>query len=555
MRVKVAKKAGFCMGVRRAMRLALKAVEQSEDPVFTYGPLIHNPQALELLKKLGIREFTESEVGGKGILIIRAHGIPPQEKQKLLSLGLKVVDGTCPRVAKVQKLAQKYHSEGYRVIIIGDKDHAEVKGILGYTDNRGIVVSNFKDIDALDLKDKYVILSQTTQDEELFEVLSQEILRRFPNGEIINTICHATHVRQDCVRNLAKECDTIVVVGGKKSANTNRLAQIAQEEDCKTFLIETPEELDLKELKDANVVGITGGASTPNWVINGVVEKVAAFKNPLRKVWWSLINSHVLLSLSLLLFLLATNFYLEKNLNTYSIISAVLLTFFAHTWNVLVGINLVSLCNPYKANLFSKYHLVFFVSSLLAFAVALYAAYKVSPFHLFYTAISGGLAGVYSITFLRSWFRGNRTIFITLFWWLTVVVFSLTGLEDFTIKTLLVFLFVLSLVFYRTLFIDLLDFFEDGFLGLESLAAALEEKKTFMVLYGSLIFGTIVLLVLTMYNKKFVVMILPLAYALLTIFYLKKRGHLGKRTKLETLVEATSFIYFLSALIFYNLPK
>jgi len=272
MKIRIAKKAGFCMGVRRAVNLVLSALNQGKYPIYTYGPLIHNPQTLELLNKLGVKIIKDlKDDFPSGVCIIRAHGIPPQEKEEL-SKKHEILDGTCPRVLKVQALAKKAISEGKEVVIIGDKEHAEIKGILGVLQNKGYVVSSFEDLKNLPELKNYVILSQTTQDEKLFKTLSQAILEKYPQGEIINTICKATEVRQNEVRNLSKISSSIIVIGGKFSANTNRLAEIAKKEGKKVYLIEKTEEIPLEEIKKNEIVGITAGASTPNWLINEVVD-------------------------------------------------------------------------------------------------------------------------------------------------------------------------------------------------------------------------------------------------------------------------------------------
>jgi len=249
MKIRIAKKAGFCMGVRRAVNLVLSALNQGKYPIYTYGPLIHNPQTLELLNKLGVKIIRDlKDDFPSGVCIIRAHGIPPQEKEEL-SKKHEILDGTCPRVLKVQALAKKAISEGKEVVIIGDKEHAEIKGILGVLQNKGYVVSSFEDLKNLPELKNYVILSQTTQDEKLFKTLSQAILEKYPQGEIINTICKATEVRQNEVRNLSKISSSIIVIGGKFSANTNRLAEIAKKEGKKVYLIEKTEEIPLEEIK------------------------------------------------------------------------------------------------------------------------------------------------------------------------------------------------------------------------------------------------------------------------------------------------------------------
>jgi len=548
MKVQRAKKAGFCMGVRRAMRLALRAAETSEKPVYTYGPLIHNPQALELLEKLGIRDLKKVGRPQEGLVIIRAHGVPPEEKEELLRSGFEVIDGTCPRVAKVQALARKYTQKGYQVVIIGDRDHAEVKGILGYTNGKGIVVSHFRDLESLPPLTKYVILSQTTQDEEVFELLSREILTRYPGGKVINTICHATHVRQESIRELARECEALVVVGGRGSANTNRLVQIAREENRAAYLVETPEELPLKELSKFSQIGVSAGASTPNWLINGVVEKLSSAENPLRRLSWLLLNSHLILSGGLAALYAGTSLWLASGPRISLLLAAFLLTFFAHTWNSLGAIGPLSLCHPYKARLFKEHERLLLSLSLLAFIGALIASFQAGPTYLIATAFLGGISAPYSISPLRRLFPGNRTLLITLFWTTIPLIWALKF--PISIFQVLSFgLLILALSAFRALYMDLLDLFEDGFLGRESLAALLGERRSLYTL-GFLIFiGFISNLGAIKIFKLKALWLIPLwAYGTFLIWLLRKKP-LGRRLCLEYLGEAMSYGYFILSLL------
>ncbi len=541
MKVRIARRAGFCMGVRRAMRLALKAAETSSKPVYTYGPLIHNPQVLALLERIGVRDLHRSGKAADGVVIIRAHGIPPQEKEALLASGLEVIDGTCPRVAKVQALARKYSREGYRVIIIGDRDHAEVRGILGYTGDQGLVVSNLRDLDQLPPLEKYVILSQTTQDEEVFEMLSREILSRFPGGEVINTICHATHVRQESVRELARSCEAIIVVGGRGSANTNRLAQIAREEGCEALLVETPEEIPLEEISRFRTVGVSAGASTPNWIINGVVERLAEHRNPLRK-WLRIgLYLHLPLALSAALLLAGTGLWFKGEVHPPGLLLAFLMVFFAHTWNSLVAREILALCHPYKAALYRRHEKILVPVLLLSFTLSLGLAYFQGPAVLVFTALAGGGSALYSLTSLRRLFPGNRPLFVAFFWTLLILaVASLPPLRSLKAGALVYFL-----VFYQIFYQDILDLLEDGFLGRESLAAFLEEKRALRLL-GLLPAGGLILNVVLLLGGDFsYLFLLPLwAYLWFLARYLGKKP-LGRRLILEYLSLTPSLVYLL----------
>ncbi|HIJ77847.1 MAG: 4-hydroxy-3-methylbut-2-enyl diphosphate reductase [Desulfobulbaceae bacterium] len=274
MEVVLAKNAGFCMGVRRAVDTTLDMVQKGEDKIATFGPLIHNPQVLERLQQHGVNILHEIPAQATGTIIIRAHGVPPDKKKKLEDLGARVEDATCPRVMKVQAIIAKYKNQGYSTVIIGDLDHAEVEGLMGFTGSSGQVVSNEADVDALKLKLPYIIVSQTTQDQVAFDKLKEMILDKYPGGKVFNTICDSTHKRQEEVRQLCGQVEAMVVVGGKTSANTQRLGDIAKGLGCPVFMVETEDDLDLAALSNYKKVGVTAGASTPNWVICKVVEVI-----------------------------------------------------------------------------------------------------------------------------------------------------------------------------------------------------------------------------------------------------------------------------------------
>lgn len=276
MKVILAKHAGFCMGVRRAVETTLQLVETRQVPIATFGPLIHNPQVLEMLAEKGVQVLEEVPADTKATVVIRAHGVPPARKRSLEESGVVVEDATCPRVVKVQAIIDKYRRQGYTTVIIGDRDHAEVEGLMGHAGKVGLVVSRMEDLDDLELSIPYIVVSQTTQDEEMFQEITAAILARYPGGKVFNTICDSTHKRQDEVRQMCREVDALVVVGGRNSANTKRLAEIADGLSCPVFLVETESELDGEKLRGYNSVGVTAGASTPAWIIREVVETLEA---------------------------------------------------------------------------------------------------------------------------------------------------------------------------------------------------------------------------------------------------------------------------------------
>lgn len=275
MQVLVARLAGYCMGVRRAVELGLKVASEEGRTVYTYGPLIHNPQALEQLRREGVLPVSETDPVPRAPVIIRAHGVTPEVRRRLEQDADRLVDATCPKVATIQKRIQDYSARGYMVLIAGDADHPEVVGLLGYAQGEAHVVSSTADVDSVPAREKVLLVAQTTQDEEVFEAIRERVLARFPGAEALSTICESTHRRQAEVRDLAKKVDALVVIGGKNSANTRRLAEISRLLGTPAYHVEEAAEIPLEELRGLDRVGVTAGASTPVWIIEDVVRTLA----------------------------------------------------------------------------------------------------------------------------------------------------------------------------------------------------------------------------------------------------------------------------------------
>lgn len=276
MEIEIAKNAGFCFGVKRALALIKDNVKKIKKPISMYGHLVHNEEVIKRLLAKGIKIIDNLEKIKRGTLIITAHGISPKIKEKLLKQqGLNLVDTTCPKVLLVQNIAKLLHKQSKQVLIFGDVDHQEVKGIKGAADDRAIVFSSekeFKKIN-LDQKKKYGLVVQTTKDFEEFKKLEKKIKEKIKDIKIFNTICQATRQRQSEVRKLAKKHDLVLIVGSRTSANTTRLYEISQSINPDTYFVRTSQELKGKWFKNKKSIGITAGASTPDWIINEVVQK------------------------------------------------------------------------------------------------------------------------------------------------------------------------------------------------------------------------------------------------------------------------------------------
>ncbi len=571
MRVVMARKAGFCMGVRRAVRLALKAAQEAQKPVFTYGPLIHNPQTLKLLEVLGIKVLKEIPEKGQGTVIIRAHGVPPEEKERLKKAGFEVIDGTCPRVLRVQALARRFSQEGYRVVIVGDPDHAEVKGILGYAGEQGIVVSNFRDLQRLPPLEKYVVLSQTTQDEEFFALISEEILKRFPGGKVYNTICNATHNRQQEVRRLCRECEAIVVVGGKHSANTNRLAMIAREEGRDVFLVETAEELDLEALRKYRQIGVTAGASTPNWVINQVIRTLEQIPSPYEPSWhrWVrrglrfLFESNLALALGALWLSASSLLLTGRPVVPTLLLLAGCFLFSAHTINRLVDLKALRLNDPFRAAFLEKYRLLFGFASATGFILSLLMASTLSEKILFVLLVLVLASIFYSLPFMGrrhlapiQRLPGARSLFIALGWTSVIVLIPALWFGPKTAD-----LWTAALVFilaaFRAVCLELLELQGDGFVGKETLPVFLGEDRTYLVLRGLLIL--LLFLILTGsflgYLPSWGLGLLPSAAYLYYVLRSFEKRLLGRGLFLETLAEGIPWSFSFNTFLAKGLWK
>ena len=269
--IKLAKTSGFCMGVKRAMQIALETAQKTDSKVYTCGPLIHNPQAIEYLKEQGVETSSDWRQIREGTVIIRAHGMPRENIDEIESKGLKTVDATCPHVKTSQKHIKKYSELGYFIYIIGDHDHPEILSLQSFAKDFQ-VIGNLDAAKAVSHKDKIMVISQTTFNADEYKNISECLKANANEAVICNSICQATSLRQNEIKQLASEADAVVIVGGKSSANTKRLAQIASEICPNTKHIETEAELNPKDFEGCKTIAVSAGASTPDFITNKVIE-------------------------------------------------------------------------------------------------------------------------------------------------------------------------------------------------------------------------------------------------------------------------------------------
>ncbi|MCK5595227.1 4-hydroxy-3-methylbut-2-enyl diphosphate reductase [bacterium] len=275
MKIEIASHSGFCFGVKRAIKIVEDSLK-NEQNIYCLGPIIHNPQVVKGLMDRGLKIVKDISIIKKGALVISAHGLEPKLIKKAAEKGLKIIDATCPLVKKAQKYAEQLKNDKYHIIIIGDKNHAETKGIVGFCGTNFQVIGNKSEIDIKKLQNdkKIGIVSQTTQGIWNLREISTIALPYSDELRIYNTICETTLKKQTAARQLAKRSDVMIVIGGYNSANTKRLVEVSKETGVKTYHIEMVRDINLAWLKGKEKIGISAGASTSPESIKNVVSKI-----------------------------------------------------------------------------------------------------------------------------------------------------------------------------------------------------------------------------------------------------------------------------------------
>ena len=276
MEVLLAEEYGFCFGVERAVEMVEEAVTEGVRPIRSLGPLIHNAQEMERLGEKGVSTIdSPGEADDDTIAVIRAHGVTPQVQRDLEQRAAQVIDATCPFVTRVQHLAERAAEQGRDVVVAGNPDHPEMIGVVGYAPNNTYVVRDASEVASLPNLRSPLVVSQTTIKLKTFLEVAEAVRQRADaEPQVVNTICSATRDRQDAARGLAGEVDAFYVIGGRHSSNSVKLLAVCQEQCEKSFLIETPSEINPGDLQGVGRVGVTAGASTPDWLIKQVVQRL-----------------------------------------------------------------------------------------------------------------------------------------------------------------------------------------------------------------------------------------------------------------------------------------
>ena len=522
MKIVIAKTAGFCMGVRRAVEMVLDTNRRGGRPIYTYGPLIHNPQVLNIFEEKGISTLDDVPERGQGAILIRAHGVPPEAKQKLVEAGFEVIDATCPRVIKVQTIIRKHAEKGFASIIIGDRDHPEVIGLMGYTGGNGHVVDNLDDLKALPEFDNAIIVAQTTQNTTFFDQVVRWVEQMFPHYKVFNTICDSTEKRQMEVKNMAASVDALIVVGGYNSGNTKRLAEIARQAGKTVLHVETEADIRAADLSGAESVGITAGASTPNWIIKRVYRKLETMPSKSQVAWRQtafavqrvllLTNIYIALGAGALCFACA------KLQGARGVIPQILISMLyvqsMHILNHLMGRKSDRFNDPERADFYVRNQVWLFVLASIAGAAGLFTAYRlgVVPFVILLLmsilglsynlrVIPGELVGKSGMKRLKD-IPGSKTVLIALAWGVVTSLFPAFGAsaDHFYLGTLAAFIWSSGLVFARTALFEVLDMQGDRIVGKETIPILLGAARSMKLLKILLLFLTAMVFLLSVFN-------------------------------------------------------
>ncbi|MCE5248953.1 4-hydroxy-3-methylbut-2-enyl diphosphate reductase [bacterium] len=570
MKVRLADSAGFCMGVRKAMDTVLDEA-RGKTVTYTLGPLIHNPQALEMLESrhVFITDRIDGSLRGKTV-VIRAHGVPPSSYKQLRDVGAFIVDATCPKVLRSQKTIEKYYARGYSIVIVGDRGHAEIDALVGITDNNAVVVENLDEAQKLPHMEKVCIVAQTTINIPLYKEVSEEICRHADECHVANTVCSSTERRQADVRKLAEHTDATVVVGGRNSANTKRLAEISQELGQPTYLIEDALELDMEELSQFNEIGVTAGASTPNWVIQQVVDTITGYSPVPRKsivgffmsLAYLLIEGNFILCAGAAVLTFAMSLFMAIPLYPHFILMSFFYLFPLHAVNKYLEINWKHIAMTSRAPVLRLYWRIFLgiaiASALISLGIARYAG----AFIFIIVAVSYLLGGLYSVRVIPAeWkFRfkslrdipGSKDTMIATAWTFATIVLPIIYHGVFPgLSAIVGGIFAFVLVFSRATMLAIGGIESDKVVGLETIPILIGRSASLKLLYAVnslLALGIVICAVTGLLPAHSVAMIVPVVYVISLIRPVSRKGHffrLYHQVAIDTAFFLTGIVAFL----------
>jgi 4-hydroxy-3-methylbut-2-enyl diphosphate reductase len=561
------------MGVRRAMNLVLDAANKDNAVLYTVGPLVHNEQAVEMLKHRKVNVIEDLNELPPGKVFIRAHGVTPEVKQQLAQPQVEVIDATCPFVRSAQLVINTYAQQGYSSIIIGDDGHPEVVGLLGYAQGKGYVVSTEQDIGNLPAFENVCVVAQTTQSSDRFNRLINKIKEKYPNVVVKNTVCSSTDERQTETLELAKKVNAMIVVGGRHSANTKRLVEIAQSTGTPTFLVETSDELVPAEIQKYHTIGITAGASTPHWVILNVVRTVKRIKRESGGSFYRATSS-------IFRFLIDTHLYLGLGAAALTYACGLLQGFVPELKYILVAFFYI--CSMHVLNSFTdksakeydqpervlfrrKYRvpLLWFAGISALFSLFIATTLGWIPITILLIASLAGL--FYSLQIIPKQLQktvryksfkaipGSKDVFMSIAWAMVTVLIPFLSQARFRIEMddIIAAIFAFGIVFIRSIMFDMKELEGDRIIGKETLPIILGRKKAnslLNLLMFSLTAGLVMSSVFRWTSVFSLVLLATIGYILL-YRYLHKTKVIGEELLFETIVDGQFLLTGLLAFI------
>jgi 4-hydroxy-3-methylbut-2-enyl diphosphate reductase len=530
-KVLVAETAGFCWGVKRAVDQVLALARSHKGPVCTLGPLIHNRKLLAQLESLGVSpvEFgdiaverknpdngpdsglnkaagttlsnqSDSPARGRKLVVIRAHGVAPRILEQVQNAPVDVHDATCPLVRHAQQAVQRSVAEGNDIVIVGDRGHAEVEGLVGYADGKAQVIAGVREVSAVSPSDRPTCaIAQTTQDEEAFDETMRELRKIRPNCREIDTICGSTKKRQGETRELARRVDVMVVVGDRQSANTARLKAVAENAGTRALLVEDPDELTPEAFEGLDVVGVTAGASTPSWLIGSVVDKLhliarqrkGSVVRALLKFLSFLVHANIVAAVGAASLVVAISMFERIRFPAVAASITALYVFSMHTLNRFVDRSLIPPSEETGLLIYCRFPTPILVASAIAglgtLAVALYLGWL--PFVLVALSLAGG--AVYGVRILPPSLSGligiwrikdipaSKDLSTAAGWaMLTAVVPFAVAQSEVSLRNFLAFAFAFVLVLIRSTMLGVRSVQRDLIVGRETVFNVLGRKGT-----------------------------------------------------------------------------
>ncbi len=560
------------MGVRRAMEMVLTEANKNEGPIFTYGPLIHNNQVMALLESRGVTSIDDIEGIQEGTLAIRAHGIPPKQRRLLKESGLRLIDATCPRVARVQAVIRYQTKKGNTAVIVGDRDHPEVIGLLGYAGDRAYVINQLDDVFHIPDGEKVFVVAQTTQDTRNYQEIVEAVTDRFPDALIFDTICDATIERQAEVRAFVGQVDAVVVVGGYHSGNTRRLAQISEAAGLPTFCVETEKDLDEERLSNMEVIGVTAGASTPNWMIKNIVNEIETIRSRKESFlgrWFKgtfkfMLLSNLLVALGGLALAYAVSVLCARVPDFVYPSLAFFYLYAMHVFNRFLDKDASTYNDPERASFYRKYRGFLIVSATVSMIASFALGYHQSTMTFFAILGLSILGIIYSIRILpirpkRLWrytkikdIPGSKTLSVALAWGVVITLLPLLVSPNTDwLVAIISFILVFSMVYARSALFDIFQAQGDLIVGVETLPIVLGEKRTLYLLKGVILSGALINATAGIFGLVgpfiYLLLLCLLSLGLSLLAYEKRWLYPG--TRLEAIVEGNFFFAGLLGLI------